>query len=482
MAVEHSRALRLGASASGRRESELERALESSRVVVSLDPTLPGALLTTRVLLTTLRRLPGQLVLERDGLAAGSVDELVAAVNAVDGSRPLIVGRRTDATARLHVGTGRGDHAIRVVPDGHGAHVAGQRSAVIRPLRPANALGSIYTAGLGAAEAFKLTAHVLPARRVLHRHLRFCPVSLSSDLGAAPELATLALELTLVGVGAIGTGVVLLLAELGATGRLLAVDYQRYARENRGTYSLGGDAEVAAAPWKVDLAKATLPRFDVIPFPHPVEDLPSAIDTGNAPWFPVAVSGPDTPEARRETQRLWPDRLIDAATGDTMLGLHDHEYGVGPCLICFFPPERGGPTAAARLSEVTGLPVALLTRGDELLREEHLIELEPEQRERLRTHVGKPVCGLARALGLTGLDAGDYRPSVPFISLQAACLAVGRLLARNVGGQANLVQYDGLFGPQAATFERMTPTPACYCQSHATTIARVRAVRGRAGR
>ncbi len=481
MTLEHSRGLRLGASASGRTESELERVLEASRVVVSLDPTLPGAALTARVLLTTLRRMPGQLVLERDGLHAGLVDELVGAVSAVDGERPLIVGRSAEATVRLHVGVGLGDQAMRLVPDGYGAHVAGQRSVVIRPLRAANALGSIYTAGLGAAEAFKLTARVFPARRVLNRHLRFCPVSLSSDLAAAPELEVGTLELTLVGVGAIGTGVVLLLAELGATGRLLAVDYQRYARENRGTYSLGGDAEVAAVPWKVDLAEAVLTAFDVIPFRHPIEKLPPAIDAGEVPWFPLVVSGLDTPEARRETQRLWPDRLIDAATGDTMLGVHDHQHGVGPCLICFFPPDRGGPTPAARLAEVTGLPVGLLARGDELLREEHLGDLEPEQRERLRPHLGKPVCGLARALGLTALDASDYRPSVPFISLQAAALAVGRLLARGLIEQANLVQYDGLFGPQSATLERMTPTPGCYCQSHTATIARVRELRrGRA--
>ena len=70
---------------------------------------------------------------------------------------------------RLHVGADRGDQAVRLVPEAHGAHVAGQRNAVIRPRRPASALGAIYTAALGAAEAFKYMAQVRPARRVLHR-------------------------------------------------------------------------------------------------------------------------------------------------------------------------------------------------------------------------------------------------------------------------------------------------------------------------
>jgi hypothetical protein len=61
---------------------------------------------------------------------------------------------------------------------------------------------------------------------------------------------------------------------------------------------------------------------------------------------------------------------------------------------------------------------------------------------------------------LLGLDPrGDYQPSIPFISLQAASLAVGRVLAYelDISSLPNLVQYDGLFGPQAATLEQMRP-------------------------
>jgi hypothetical protein len=182
-----------------------------------------------------------------------------------------------------------------------------------------------------------------------------------------------------------------------------------------------------------------------------VEELPAAIDRGDLPWFPLVVSGLDTAEARRATQRIWPDCLIDAATGDTMVGLHEHLHGLGPCMFCFFPEDRGGPSAAERLSTITGLPVDLLARGDEILREEHLGRVSKKQRTLLLQHLGKPVCGLARAIGgLTTLGADDYRPSVPFISLQAASLALGRLLAHDFdfAPLPNLVQYDGLFGPQ----------------------------------
>jgi len=291
----------------------------------------------------------------------------------------------------------------------------------------------------------------------------------------------LELALTLVGIGAIGTGVVLIMSELDAFGRLVAVDYESFARENRGTYSLGGTAEVTAKPPKVAFAETALARFDVLPFPYPVEELPAAIDRGDVPWFPLVVSGLDTPEARRATQRIWPDRLIDAATGDTMLGLHEHLHGLGPCMICFFPEERGGPSAAERLAAITGLPLELLARGDETLREEHLERVSDKQRALLLQHLGRPVCGLARAVGLTALGAGDYRPSVPFISLQAASLALGRVLAHELGVAAlpNLVQYDGLFGPQAATVEQMRATKDCYCQTNARTIDKVRVLRSR---
>lgn len=477
MAVEHSRGLLLAEAVTGRSASELEQALHDSRVTVSVDTEMPASQLTARVLLTTLRRSPGQLILDRGGMPAAGVDDLAAAVAAVDPERPLAIAPRPGSVGvRLHVGADS-SQAIRVVPEGYGAHVAGDPGAVIRPARPGNAVGAVYAAALGADEAFKHTAQVLRGRRILHRHLRFCPVTLSADLGAAPDLPPgMVLELALIGIGAIGTGIVLLLNSIGAEGRLLAVDYQRFGRENRGTYSLGGTAEVDSAPWKTDMARQSLPRFDVIPFRRPVSELPAAIDTASVPWFRLALTALDTAEARREAQRLWPDRLIDAATGDTMLGIHDHLHGTGPCLNCFFPPDQAGPSAAERLADATGLSSERAMRGEDPLTEDDLAGLTPVQRDKLQPHLGKPVCGLAQAIGLTGLDADGYQPSIPFVSLQAACLSISRLISSALGlaASGNMVQYDGLIGPQAVTIEQMKALPGCVCQSRAPAIAEAR--------
>lgn len=481
MRAEHSRALLLAGNATGLPPSRLERRLEASTTMISVDPDMPLAILTARLLVATLRRGPGRLVLMPEGLAPAHIAVLEAEAAAIDPERPLHIGTRPGAgtPVHIHVGTEPGGRDIRIAPEGYGAHIVSGWRAVIRPRRSGNGLGAVYTAALGAAEVFKRTAGVINTRRVLHRHLRYCPVSLSTQLSAAPDIGSTEVCLTLLGVGAIGTGIALALSQLPVEGRLLAVDRQRFAVENRGTYSLGGAVEVASGPWKTDLARTALPRFDVHALNEPVEHLPTAIDTGLAPWHPIVLAGLDSPDARRQAQRLWPDRLIDGATGDTMLGICDYRHGIDPCMNCLFPPALDQPSGAEQIARQLGLPPELLARGETVLSEEHLARLDPDQRRVLDKHVGKPVCGLAAAMNLTGKENENYAPSVPFISLQAACLSVGRLIAHIVGLQptSNFVQYDGLIGPQVATIQTMRRVPACQCISRAAAIEQSRTVR-----
>ena len=481
MRIEHSRAQRLAEGVTTMPASELARRLDDATVVLSIDPDMPHAALVARVLSTTLRRGPGNLVLINDGLPSALVDTLHTAVAAIDPTRPLrIAATEPDTAIRVHIGLHAPGGTIRLVPDGCGTHLATDPHATIRPHQAGNALGAIYASALGAAEVFKHTAAVIADRRVIHRHLRFCPVTLSGDMTRSPALQEpMHLALTMVGIGAIGTAAALILSELDADGAILAIDRQRFALENRGTYSIGNEADTRTQPWKTDLAKQALTRFDVTAVNDDINSAIRLIDAGTYPWHPTVLTALDSADARRIAQRLWPDRLIDAATGDTMLGLHDHRHGIDPCMTCHFPVRTDQPSGAQAIADRLGVSAELLAQGDVILTEQHLTGLPPAHRDRLAPHLGQLMCGLARAAGLTDVDADGYMPSIPFVSMQAACLAVGRLIAAhlNFDIRGNLIQYDSLIGPQKATIEAMRVVPACICTARATTITAVRARR-----
>lgn len=479
MKVEHSRALRLTEGVTGQTESYLERHLEAGTVVISVDPLVPCVQLAAKVLITTLRRLPGRLVLKREGLPHDLVEDLIEAAEAIDSDRSLSIDEATDSgfSVRVHLGPTAGRGIVRAVPDGYGVHLARDPRATISIRRPANALGAVYTAALAATEVFKHTASVIRARRTLHRYIRYCPVMLSPDLAAAPDLPDIfRVDIALVGLGAIGSGTALILSELKGEGKILLVDKQRYALENRGTYSIGGERASRGRPWKVDVARHVLSSYETIPFRGAVEELVPEVDAGRIHWPRVVLTGLDSVEARHVAQRLWPDHLMDAATGGTALGLHHTRAESGPCLMCFLPPRHSEVTSTGQLSHATGLTIHRLARGDDPLSKEDLEGLTEHQRQRLMPHLGKPICGLADAMGLTTLEAEDYRPAVPFVSLEASCLAVGRLIliSSGIAGSPNFVQYDALLGPDNATLEHRTANACCYCQSRANTISKVR--------
>jgi hypothetical protein len=267
---------------------------------------------------------------------------------------------------------------------------------------------------------------------------------------------------------------------MSATGEATLVDSERFAIENVGTYSLGDPATAARRPWKTELACDAMPGMTVERFNMPVAEFIERIDLGSARWRALALTGLDSVDARRDAQMLWPERLIDAATGETMCGLHD----VGPdraCLRCLFPVPTTGQSAAQLLADATGLDVATLRHGDQPLRLEHIASLTEDQRGRLTGQVGKPICGLAQAIGLINLPSDDYRPSVSFVSQQAACLAVGRLVADrlNIRDKATFVQYDALVGPASGTFEHREPLASCYCQQRRDLVTRLQVSRAR---
>jgi hypothetical protein len=330
-------------------------------------------------------------------------------------------------------------------------------------------------------EAFKALVPILSGRARSFDEVSWCPVTLGADPTSVPLLdRPLALDIAIIGLGAVGTAIARTLGLMGATGHASLVDPERFAMENVGTYSLGDPETAAHRPWKTALAGHALFGMAINRFDMPIAEFIDRIDAGKAHWPTLALTGLDSIDARRDAQMLWPERLLDAATGDTMCGLHDVGSGRA-CLRCLFPVPTTGPSAAHRLAAATGLDVTTLRYGDQPLREEHLNGLTEDQRAALIDQLGKPICGLAQAIGLSELPSDDYRPSVPFVSQQAACLAVGRLIADRlgIGDGATFVQYDALVGPMSGTFEHRAPLASCYCQRRRDLVSRLQSSRAR---
>jgi hypothetical protein len=480
--TEHSRGIRLAAAASGEDESRLEARLSAATVAVSVDTSVLGAFEVLALLLETLRRGPGHLRLDPTGLTPGQVGDLLRVVHSVSVGVGLELGAAPADATRVRIARQAPVGVICILADGHGVRLVtdGRR---LDQHRPPSGLGVVCTAAFGAAEVFKYTAGIATGRCVLHRELAFCPVTLGRDLAVAPMLPDAAtVSLGLAGSGAVGTAHARILGglELGGS-RALVIDPEVYAPENVGTYSLGTLADSAARRPKVELAAHALPGWRVSTVHGRAADAVTAIDSNQIFCPSVVLSGLDSIAARHEAQGIWPDRMIDAATGDTAVGLHE-ATPEGPCLRCLLPPRVSDRSPVQALADELGLPIELVARGDVALRAEHLGGVSAEQRERLASQIGKPICGLASALGLIGDAADDYRPSVPFVSQQAACLGVGRLLANMMGicGLPNVLQYDTMIGPQSMTRMDRRAQPGCYCQTRSSTIKLVRSTRKRA--
>ena len=475
---DYSRVLLFAEKLTGKSGGALEKKLNSQTTVVSLDPSIEGSLLTTRVLVETLGRLPGKVVLCTENLSAGETATIRKSFNKVR-LQPL---RTTDRIgglkgAKVHIGTQYTKGVIRAVPEGYGAHITSSPSS-ITIVRKANALGAVYTAALAAAEVFKIAASLTAERAPLFNDFTFCPVAFSSNLKLAPDLPEdLEINAAILGLGAIGSAIALILSELRLSGNLLLVDNERFDKPNLATYSLGGQEDTITKPWKIDLASKVLSTYSVKPIKDPVQKLPALIDNGLLQWPAIVFSSLDTVDARHSAQRIWPDFLIDPATGDTFAGIRTVS-SKQPCLMCFLSKYVGTKSSLEKLAQATGLGINTIWKGDNLLSKDDLNGLEDEQVERLRPHIGKPVCGLADAFGLTGTK-DNYQPAIPFVSQQAACLGVGRLLALKLGfaQNNNLIQYDVFRGPHSATILKQEAKPSCYCITNSEVINTVRTSR-----
>lgn len=456
MSADYSRALRLGSLAAEDDETSLRERVEAAQVHVTADIELPGVAAALPVLIADLRRFPVTLSFDPAGgdsvLSSAIIDDLQQIAVGIDADRPLQIGRSPREALHVHLGARPPSTArISAVPDGHGARLRRAGRAFPTLNAAGTGLGAVLAAALLTGEAFKVITALRPTAHRPADILDFCPVTISGAPGGFAGLPAELPALALVGAGAIGTAVALILDNLGLSGSLAVVDPQEYEPPNVITYSLGTLEDARARVLKVQLLARHLPGFDVLHVHGTAQTMLERIDDGTAPWPGIVLGAVDSIDARHELQRIYADLTLDGSTGGragTTLALREGTP-LGPCVRCYYRRREAsaGPSTEQRLHDVTGLPIARIARGDDPLTAADIRDLAPDQRERLLAHLGKPVCGLGRLLGLAPGAEDGYRPSAAFVAQQAACLVVGGLLARTTGlitGAMRDLEYDAL--------------------------------------
>lgn len=392
--------------------------------------------------------------------------------------------------AILAVGTNNipGTPSTVINSNGWLARISSNETSIDADCGQFNPIAALAAASLGVSEVFKRLISLKPERGPLFDALS---VSLHSyDAGVTdpgPEIpADLALDLVLVGAGAIGNGIIHLLRTLPATGTVHVVDPQDYGEENLGTCLLIGPRQIQTP--KAQFAASLLrPKLNAIGYSEDLSTFSKRFPD-SLPYPLLILNGLDNIDARHDAQKLWPDLIIDGAIGQFECQVSCHPWGRDvACLMCLF--RKPVDSAELIASRATGLDAARVRDALATISEADVANAPAEKREFLRQRVGKQICSVvseavAQAISTADLPQG-FRPSVPFVACFSACMAVAELV-RTIAGWPQLLeprfQLDLLWGPARGQHLPQQRRRDCICATRAKNIATVKASRTTAAR
>jgi len=346
------------------------------------------------------------------------------------------------------------------------------KSSISPECRQANPIGALAAASLGLAEIFKRIACVSADRGPFHDDLNFSFYTYSTSDWPGPELPTALNIGTLlqVGAGAIGNGIVHLLAQLGLNGRVVIIDNEDFAFENLGTCILIGPADVTHP--KASTLASLLPG--AVGYREQVGDSIRSrigVDFGVPA---IVVNGLDNIEARRSVQTLWPDLVIDGAIGTFSCEATLHPWGPdASCLLCDF--EEPVRDVLEESSKFTGLSKEKLRDLLGVVTKEDIDAAPEETRDVLRQFLGKSYCSVVSETEMRRLSAGaaNFAASVPFVACLSACMVVTELVRAVSDWRPELetgFQFDVLVGPQRGIRKSHTRKLNCICVNRQSLI------------
>lgn len=350
-----------------------------------------------------------------------------------------------------------------------------------------NPLAALMAASFGVTEVFKRVygvpndvAPLLDATQFSLFELSTSPTSIGPAL---PNTISLP-DTVMVGAGAIGNGIALLLSQLSVRGRLLIIDKQNYARENLGTCAVLDDeswldsskAERLAA-WLNNPGGLHCNGQQAL-----VADARSG-EHVRAMSVELVLNGLDDIRARHDAQLMWPSVLVDGginAVGAAVL-THRLDRPQGACMRCSFRIPVGDDRKPQ--AKLTGLSIASLSSDNgRLLTAQDVSEAEESKRAWLSEELtqNKTICATisdaqARALKL-GTEDG-FNPSVPFVATASAALVLAQALKTLLHPEAEFTQrfqMESLFiGPQASIGVLTPADSRCECVVHRQLIEKV---------
>ena len=399
------------------------------------------------------------------------------------------------ATAILNIGSAVHPHLPWTTINANGwlARVSSGTCALPIDTDQDNPLAAMMAASLGVTEVFKRVYGIPREKAPLFYTTEFSLFELSaspSEIG--PPLPTMVSlpDTVMVGAGAIGNGIALLLSQLAVRGRVHIIDKQDYAEENLGTCVVLDDKSWLGKS-KAECLASWLHNDGGIRCSG--EQALVADARSSAPVTTMSVelvlNGLDDVGARHDAQLLWPSVLVDGginAVGAAVI-THRLDRPQGACMRCSFRlPLLDERVLQARS---TGLSYTSLDSDQgRRLTELDVSQADESKRSWLRKQLarGKTVCATitdaqSSSLGLE-LQNG-FSPSVPFVATASAALVVAQALKALVYPQAEFTQrfqMESLFiGPEASVGVLTAADSKCICVAQRTIIDQVVAERRR---
>lgn len=345
-----------------------------------------------------------------------------------------------------------------------------------------NPIGALGAACLGVAEVFKRLISLRPERGELLPASSFSFFSYCECDDPGPPLPNdIPLDVLLVGIGAIGNGIVHLLNRLPVSGQLGVLDYQKIGSDNWGTYLLVGpdDFDLPKVLWAENMLGS---KLAIAAHNFKIEHFNDKC--GKSFPFPrIIINALDNIPARHFTQLLWPDLIIDGAIGPTACEVTLHPWPSNlSCLLCDFD-EPLTPALQLQLA-ATGLRAARIAQPNSTITEDDIAAAPAARRNWLQSQIGKPVCSVISDAVLATLSAEEHQkgfaPSAPFVACLSACMVTTELVRHVCKWPKALetgFQFDSLIGPANGVLKTHSRKGTCMCVTRKANIELFRGLR-----